>query len=437
VIAMVPGPVQPQQRNLAGLDYLLLWAGAAISLSEIWAGGLLAPLGLAAGVLAILLGHLIGCTPMALGGVIGSRHGVPSMVSTRGALGNNGSHLPAILNMVQLMGWTAVMLWIGGQTAVHLAPAGSPITATGWIAITGILTTFWSLIDARYWKTMQRIGVFLLLLLSVVMTAMVFRHHDVRSLLAAKPAGGMPFMSGLDLVIAMPISWLPLAADYARFAKSGRSSFWGTWVGYLVASSWMYIVGLAAAIATQTDKPDEMVMGLMSSLGLALPALVIVMLSTFTTTFLDVYSNAVSAVSLFPRLRERPVIILSGLAGTVLAMYFPAAEYETFLLFIGAMFCPLFGVVLTDYFAIKRGQYEAADLYARGRYWYNGGINIRAMIAWAIGFAVYQAITLSGAGIGASLPGMLMSGMVYYLFMSKTTQEPSSWPEALASPVPD
>jgi putative hydroxymethylpyrimidine transporter CytX len=291
--------------------------------------------------------------------------------------------------------------------------------------------------DARYWKWLQRIGIVLLLALSVVMTWVVFTHHGIRELLAMEPAGGMPFMSGLDLVIAMPISWLPLASDYARYAKSDKGGFWGTWVGFLAASSWMFVVGLAAALATQTDKPDEMVMQLMASLGMALPALLIVMLSTFTTTFLDVYSNAVSVISIAPKLKERPVIIASGLIGTVLAVYFPAVQYENFLLFIGAMFCPLFGVVLTDYFAIKRGHYDAADLYERGKYWYTAGVNIRGVVAWVIGFAVYEAITLAGSGIGASLPSLFMSGMVYYLFMSRSVKETSSWPEPLASPARD
>ena len=103
------GPVESRERNLGEWDFFLLWAGAAISLSEIWAGGLLVSFGLLAGLGIILLGHAIGNTPMALGGLIGSRHGVPAIVSTRGALGNRGSILPAVLNIVQPVGGTAVM----------------------------------------------------------------------------------------------------------------------------------------------------------------------------------------------------------------------------------------------------------------------------------------------------------------------------------------
>ena len=65
-------------------------------------------------------------------------------------------------------------------------------------------------------------------------------------------------------------------------------------------------------------------------------------------------------------------------------------NYEHFLLFIGAMFCPLFGVVLADYFLMRKGSLAVEDLYRReGRYWFTQGVNLRAILAWAIGFVVY------------------------------------------------
>jgi putative hydroxymethylpyrimidine transporter CytX len=395
------------------MDFFLLWTGAAISLGEIWAGGLLAPLGLVGGLLAILLGHVIGNTPMALGGVIGSRHGVPSMVSTRGALGLRGSYLPAALNVVQLVGWTAVMLWICGQAAVHLAPGG--IGAKAWVAIAGALTTLWALTGRRFWKLLQRVAVILLVALSAVMSYAVLKHHGISSLLSVKPTGAMSFVQGLDIVIAMPISWLPLVSDYSRFAIDARRSFWGTWWGYLLAGSWMYAVGLCAALASSAETPDSMVMSLMALMGLAGPALVIVLLSTVTTTFLDIYSNAISAMSIFPKLNERLTVAACGMAGTVIAVFFPAAEYEQFLLFIGAMFCPLFGIVLADYFILKRMQYAAAELFGCMLYRYTHGFNIPAIAAWGCGIALYRIAAHSGWTCGASLPSMAGAAVIYLL----------------------
>ena len=415
------GPVESRERNLKEWDFFLLWAGAAISLSEIWAGGLLASFGLLAGLGLILLGHLIGNAPMALGGLIGSRHGVPAIVGTRGALGNRGSILPAILNVVQLVGWTAVMLWIGGQTAAGLA--GGAGGARGWIVALGLLTTVWALAGSRAWKTLQKVGVVLLLLLSVAMTALALQAYGWRELLAAAPARTMSGMLGLDLVIAMPISWMPLVSDYTRYAAVPGRGLRGTWWGYFLVSSWMFAAGLIVALATGSGAPETALMQLMGAHGLLVPAVAIVLLSTLTTTFLDIYSNAVSAQSLFPKVGTRPLIALAGLAGTAIALFFDATKYEVFLLFIGAAFCPLFGVVLADYFVLKRGRYVAEDLYRRGRYWYAGGVNGRAMFAWAAGFGVYRLCAQSGFAGGSSIPSLLAAAAIY-LAISTGKREP-------------
>lgn len=415
-------PVADRERTLGEWDFFLLWAGAAISLSEIWAGGLLASFGIVLGLGIILLGHALGNTPMALSGLIGSRHGVPAIVSTRGALGNRGSALPAIFNIIQLIGWTAVMLWIGGQAAAGLA--GGAASARGWTLILGILTTLWALAGTRAWRILQKTGVALLLILSAAMTVLALREYGWRELLAVKAAPEMPFMLGLDLVIAMPISWMPLVSDYTRYAKRPGRGMRGTWWGYFLVSSWMYAVGLIVAVATQSDSPDTMLLQLMGAHRFLLPAVLIVLLSTATTTFLDIYSNAVSAQSLFPRLGNRTAVLAGGLLGTLLALGFDATQYETFLLLIGAAFCPLFGVVIADYFILKRGHYEASNLFQRGRYWYSGGFNIRALIAWAAGFALFQFCSRNAFAGGASIPALLGAAALYLLISIRRRTKP-------------
>jgi putative hydroxymethylpyrimidine transporter CytX len=236
-------------------------------------------------------------------------------------------------------------------------------------------------------------------------------------------------MIGMDLVIAMPISWLPLVSDYSRFATNSKSSFWGTWVGYFIISSWMYLLGLAASLATQSPDPSGVVMNLMVKFGWAIPALIIVLFSTFTTTFLDIYSTAISGLNIIPKLGERKGVILGGVLGTATALIFPTLlNYEDFLLFIGAMFCPLFGIVLVDYFLLEKGSIDVVDLYRReGKYWFWRGINPLAILAWAIGFAIYlgfsPTLTQKVLGIkaafpwpiGSSLPSIILAGLIYWL----------------------
>ena len=211
-------PIGQQDRNLGGMDFFLLWAGAAVSLAEIWAGGLLIPLGFAAGFLVILLGHLIGNTPMALGGIIGSKTGLPTMVAVRPSFGIRGSYFATVLNLIQLVGWTGVMLWIGGQAAQTVWPMPS-FGFRGWVLVAGISTTLWAVLGRRYWKWLQRIAVTALIALCCIMTYVVLHEYGLGRLMEAPSKGGMPFMVALDLVIAMPISWLPLVCDYSRYGK--------------------------------------------------------------------------------------------------------------------------------------------------------------------------------------------------------------------------
>ena len=393
-------------RTLTGRDFFFLWAGAGIALTEIWAGGLLAPLGLTAGLIVIVLGHVIGNTPLALAGLIGSRHGVAAMASTRAALGSRGSILPALLNVTQLVGWTAVMLWVGGEAATRLA--GGFGSRTFWIILAGLLTTGWALGGHRFWKKLQAAAVILLALLSGLMTYLALQRYGWSGLASQPAAGGLSFMSGLDLVIAMPVSWIPLVADYARHARRPGPALVGTWTGYFLAGCWMYSVGLMVSLATGSSTPDAMIMDLMASYGWAAAALLIAVVSTFTTTFLDIYSNAVSVRSITTRWGERTVILATGVLGTGLALVLNPHFYEHFLLLIGSAFCPLFGVVLADYFVARRGRWpEELATGAGPRF------RLTGLVAWLLGIAVYHLIARMWPGLGASLPAMLLAAVIY------------------------
>jgi putative hydroxymethylpyrimidine transporter CytX len=428
-------PTPKEERNLGGWDFFLLWAGAAISLAEIWAGSLVVPLGLGLGLGAILLGHLIGNTPFALGGLIGSRWGIPTMVSVRPSFGIRGSYFAAALNVIQLVGWTAVMLIVCGQAADAISKFYGFSNLNLWIILSGVITTLWAVAGHRFWKWIERISVFALLILCMAMTYIVFREYGWGMLSQIPSKGDFPFMVGMDLVIAMPISWLPLVSDYSRFATDSKRSFWGTWISYFIVSSWMYLIGLMATLATQSPDPSGVVMNLMLKFGWAIPALIIVLFSTFTTTFLDIYSTAISGLNIFPRLGERIGIWVGGILGIIVAIIFPALlDYEHFLLFIGAMFCPLFGIVLVDYFLLRKGVIDLEDLYKKdGKYWFSKGINPLAMIAWAIGFAIYlgfspmlmeKVLQIKAAfpwPLGSSLPSMIIAGLIYWFLRKQIT----------------
>ncbi|MCU0560793.1 MAG: cytosine permease [Desulfobacterales bacterium] len=379
-------PVAAAERNLDGRDFFWLWAGVAISLAEIWAGGFLAPLGFWAG-----------------------------------AFGIRGSNLAAVLNIVQLIGWAAIMLIIGGRAGAMLGKGAGGILATDgfWVVAIGLLTLLWALLTGRaVWKLLQTVSVLALFAVIAMMTWVAFTGLEPTP--AAPAAAPLAFMTGLDLVIAMPISWMPLVADYARSARSTRAAFWNTWWGYFIVSSWMYLLGLQVALLTGASDPGQAVLEIMGRVGWAIPALAMVVLSTITSDFPDVYSATCSMLNISRRLSARTVMVAAGALAILVALVFPMEQYENFLFFIGAMFIPLFGVVLTDYFVLRGRRLDAGELYREGgAYWYRRGVNPAALAAWAAGFAVYQAIALLKLPVGGSIPAMLAAGLLYRVLSRK------------------
>jgi putative hydroxymethylpyrimidine transporter CytX len=389
-------PIGAGERSLSGPDYFLLWAGVAISLAEIWAGGFLAAMGFWLGILAILLGHIIGNTFMALGGIIGSEYGIMSMVSLRPSFGIRGSNLAAVLNIIQLIGWASIMLIIGGRAGAMLGKPIGGILASNqfWIVAIGLGTLLWAQMTGNpIWRIMQKLTVIGLLLVIFLMSGVSI--NEFGSGVLEIKSQDMPFMIGLDLVIAMPISWMPLVADYSRFSRRTAPAFWNTWLGYFLISSWMYALGLTATLVAGASDPGALILQLMGKIGFAVPALVMVVFSTITTGFPDVW--------------------VAGIISILVALVFPMEQYENFLFLIGAMFVPLFGVVLTDYFFIRHRRISTQNLYRpEGEYWYAKGFNVIALICWAIGFFVYELIALMKYPIGGSMPSLFVAGACYY-----------------------
>ncbi len=412
-------PVGDSDRNLGGIDFFLLWAGVAISLAEIWAGGLLAPMGFRAAFVAILLGHVVGNTLMALAGAIGSDHGIASMVSIRPSFGILGSNLAAILNIIQVVCWASIMLIIGGRAGTMLAASRGGVLSSDefWIVLIGVGTLVWAfLTGGKLWKAMQIAAVAGLVVVLLVMSWEAYGKLGTGRA-APSSAPSMGFMTGLDLVIAMPISWMPLVADYSRFARKSSTAFWSTWWGYFLVSSWMYVLGLSATVWTGNAEPHLQLLGLLGGAGLLTPALLTVVFSTVTSDFPDLYSATCSFLNISGKIRPRTVMAITGILSIVLALVFPMERYEGFLFFIGAMFVPLFGVVLTDYFLVRKGRLDLDALnLVHGPYWYSRGYNRASLLAWAAGFAVYETIQLLWPFVGGSIPSMLVAGALYYAF---------------------
>ena len=384
--------------KLSSFQLFALWFGAAISMAEIFTGGLLAPLGFVDALKAILLGHLIGGLILILGGYIGAQSKLPSMMSTRISFGTYGSYLFSLLNVLQLIGWTAVMIISGGRAANALGKTLFGIDAIfAWSLGIGVLIALWILLGKVAFKKLNVIAVVLLFALTLLLCRIVFQENSV---FGALNTGEMSFGAALELSVIMPLSWLPLISDYTRFADQKKTGLIGSFMGYFIGSSLMYTIGLAVALYTK----DGDIGAMMVAINLGFFALAIVLLSTVTTTFLDAYSAGVTFINVFPKFNERKVAFVMALIGLAVALLTPVEEYETFLYAIGSVFAPLFAILLSDYFFFKKESIAPALQ-----------LHVGALIVWAVGvYLYYQFITLDLV-IGSTLPTMLATALVFAL----------------------
>ncbi|WP_461865963.1 putative hydroxymethylpyrimidine transporter CytX [Thermococcus sp.] len=409
-------PLPKSKRPYTFLTLFAIWFGAGISIAEFWAGALLTPaLSLWAALGVILLGHLIGNAVMGLIAVEGEETGLPTMVLSRGALGIKGSILPSALNYLQLIGWTAIMLIVGANAMDAVFGRGYTL----WVLTLGILVTAWTCIGPKNWEKIEKAAAALLLILAIWLTYTTLKHFSLTNLMSKQGAGGISIMLALDLVIAMPLSWAPLIADYSRFAQ-GRA-FWGTFLGYFVSSSLFYFVGALTNMAIGESDPIKII----ASYGLGIPAMLVIIFSTVTTTFLDVYSAAITYKNISPKADARKQVLLIGMLGTALALVFPVDRYEGFLLLIGGAFVSLAAIMLTDYFIVKK-TYDPEELLDEGGRF--AGYNTKALIVWFIGFLFYMLLAVEGlfgihipflsalgAKLGSSIPTFILVSILYYI----------------------
>jgi putative hydroxymethylpyrimidine transporter CytX len=329
---------------------MLLWMGAAICLSEIYTGSLVAPLGFAKGLVAILAGHLIGCFLFAFGGYISFSRNENAMDSVAFSLGRGGGKFIALCNVVQLVGWTIVMLVQAGSAMSGILPDFPYMPA---VIVLSACVLVWALLFGSPAGWINNIVVILLALLCVVLFAEAAREAP-----AFGEGGGGSMALAIELSIAMPVSWLPLVGDYSRKAGTPLCAAGMPFTGYFFGSTLMYVFGMYIAIAGGGD-----IFVFITSSRFRIPACGVVLFSTLTTAFIDLYSAAVSFTQFVKTKSERLLILVIGLVSAFISAVFPVERYgaflEEFLMSIGMVFVPVYAVVFLDFLFGKSREVKA------------------------------------------------------------------------------
>ena len=390
-------PVPLDRRRLRPFDLAVLWGDLAVSLLVMVAGSLLVPeLGTKEAMAAIFVGTLLGTVLLSLAGIVATNTGVPTMVTLRPSLGIRGSYLASAFNILQLVGWAALEIIIMAQAARALSDHYLGFDGYYlWLVFFGLVSMAMAvggpIVVVREW--MQKFGVWIVVGASVWLTFYLFHAYDMSAIWNREGAGGWPnFWQGVDLVIALPISWLPLVGDYSRFAKRAVSGAAGTYIGYAIANIWFFVLGMLYVQALQTD-PGGFVgalVGMMLPLTVGWLALLVLLAGETDEAFANIYSTAVSVQNLIPKAGHAVLTVIVGALAIVVAVILDLIAYETFLFLIGGVFVPVFGILLSDYFAVRRGRYDVPGLYERfGAYWHDWGVNAVGIVVWAIGFFIY------------------------------------------------
>ena len=369
----------------------LIWFGAAVSLAEILTGTYFAPLGFAKGLSAIITGHIIGCVLLFLSGIIGGKARRSSMETVKMSFGQKGSMLFAFLNVLQLVGWTAIMIYDGAVAANGIFSIGQWI----WALIIGGLIALWIFIGIKSLGKINVIAMAGLFILTLILSFVIFGQKTMFS----ASGEGMTFGAAVELSVAMPLSWLPLISDYTREAEKPVKATAVSALIYGIVSCWMYVIGMGATIFAGTSDIAE----IMIKAGLGMAGLLIIVFSTVTTTFLDAYSAGISSESLSRKIRGKWVAIIATLIGTAGAIIYPMENITDFLYLIGSVFAPMIAIQIADFFILKKDYSDS-------------GVNWQNVIVWVIGFVLYRILMKVDIIIGNTLPDMIITILISIIF---------------------
>ena len=380
-------PVPDRLRVLGLADTGLLWGSLGVSLLVLVAGSYLVPaLSLRDALLAILVGSVVGNAMLGAAGMIGSDARVPAMVLLRAPLGERGSYVATALNVLQCLGWAVFELIIIASASAALADEIFGWDARWpWVlvfgAVTAVLVVLGPVGVVR--RFLKRFALWAVLASLAYLTWWTIDGADFGALWDRPAEGGLPFLGGVDLVVAITVSWVPLVADYTRFSRRRSDAFWGSGGGYFVAATWLFALGAILALSRGLTDPVEIPAAVAAGGLAAGVALLAVTIDEADEAFANAYSAGVSAQNVLTRVPQRALLLAATAVATVGALVLELQDYEDFLYLLGSFFVPLFGVMLADWL-LRGARYDRDDVFRAP------AVRPVQLAAWLVGFALYQ-----------------------------------------------
>ena len=411
-------PIPAAERVFSFRDHAALWFSLGVGLLVMQIGAFLGTaLGTQTALFAIVAGSVLGAALLGWVAYIGYERGLSSPILMCQTLGTSFAKLPVILNIIQLLGWSAFELVVmrDGTTALIKGMTGIDaawipyVTAIFWGLLLVALATGSMIGLVR--RFVGRFGLPLVILSLIWLTYQFFLKAQAQGLDAIwnkAGDGSMSTLAGIDLVMAMPVSWLPLVADFARYGKAGASTFRGTWLGFAIANIWCHALGVLI-VSTSTPDVDLMTTLLLAQGGLI--ALGLILIDEMDNAYGDVYSGSVSLNFLNGKFTIRFWGITLALVASCCALILPMHGLEPFLLILSSVFVPLFGVVISQ--------------LARNGTATDKAVNVVPVTIWLLGIAAFHICPMLWPQVGSALPSLaitLLLGSIYRMARKPTLQ---------------
>jgi NCS1 nucleoside transporter family len=449
-------PIPDADRDSTGPQQMWIWAGANIAPVNwaLGALGIILKLGLWETIAVIVIGNLVGCAIFAAFTVMGHKTGVNQMVLSRSAFGVRGAYLPSVLMFLMTLCWIGVNTYFPVKIAVAiLGQFGVPDT---WLVEIIIITLVMALqvsigVYGFYAiRTFEKYTVPVTVAIMVLMSILAWTRPGVVNWGLASSLPPSAHLAMITLLmsaigVGWGISWVTWASDYSRFVPRSvpsSSVFWYSYIGMLVPTVWLAILGATIASTTLDTDPAKMVSAVFGG-PTSILVLLMVLHGPIATNILNVYSAALAALSAgfnFSRVALASIVGVAGYLVTVYFIFAPsfAKAFDNWMISLLLWMSPWAGVILADFFIKRKGKIDVAELYRSPETSAYGDINWGAMIAFFAGLvagwfvedglvgALQGPISINLLG-GADLSwlfGIVVSGAVY-LALGRRVTSPS------------
>ena len=437
-------PTPAEGRTWSVQHMASLWIGMVVCVPTYMLAGGLVAVGMSAwqAIFTVFLGNLIVLVPMMLNGHGGTKYGIPFPVLARASFGVKGANIPSLLRGLVACGWFGIQTWIGGSAIYQLINAltGDALVG-GDLPILGIsggelacFLLFWGIQVWIIWRGIESIKLLetlaapVLILAGLVLLGWAWQSAGGFGGLFSQPSqfeSTGEFMAVfIPSLTAMVGFWATLSLnipDFTRYAASQRDQMLGQAIGLPTFMTLFAFIGVAVTAATPTifgvEEPISDPVAMLGYLDSGVTVVVALFVLTIATLSTNIAANVVAPANALINAAPEKVnfrlgaMVTAGIGVVILPWKLMESAGAYIFVWLGGystLLGPIAGILIADYFLLRRTELDREDLYQmEGRYTFSGGYNRVALVALVLGVIPCLPGFLAAAGVIESAPAIL------------------------------